>query len=205
MPIPAQFREADLSMLHKFIHRHGFGVLTTRGRDGLNVSHLPILLDESRGPHGTLRGHFSKGNDQVGDFDCQSLVVFSGPHAYISPTWYQTPDTVPTWNFVAVYAHGILKRVEGQESLIGILRDTVQKYEGSRPEPWTFDPSTDFHRKLLDGIVGFEIQITRLEGKWKLNQNHPVERRQRVIQALTEEGGEDSLAIARLMAESASG
>ena len=125
--------------------------------------------------------------------------MFSGPHAYISPTWYETPNTVPTWNYVAVHAYGTLKVVEDKTELSRILELMVEKYEGHRPQPWPFDGGAGFHQKLLDAIVGFEIAITRLEGKWKLNQNHPAERRQRVVAALTAAGGENNEAVARLM------
>ena len=200
MYIPAAFRESDTARLHEFMQQHGFALVTTDGAQGLVASHLPLLLDPSRGPLGTLIGHFAKANEQARDFGCEALVVFSGPHAYISPTWYETPNTVPTWNYVAVHAYGILKPVADRTALAGILEALVHQYEAPRPEPWVFDAGTEFHQKLLDAIVGFEIEITRLEGKWKLNQNHPPERRRRVIDALNSLGGDDRLEIARLMA-----
>jgi transcriptional regulator len=205
MYIPAAFRESDTARLHEFMQHHGFALLTTHGPQGLVASHLPLQLDTSNGPLGTLLGHFAKANEQARDFGCEALAVFSGPHAYISPTWYESPNTVPTWNYVAVHASGILTPVEDRNALADILQTTVNKYEASRPVPWKFDPLTEFHQKLLDGIVGFRIEITRLEGKWKLNQNHPLERRQRVIKALTEAGGENEQEIARLMALNAPG
>ena len=200
MYIPSAFRESDTGRLYKFMHGHGFALMTTHGPNGLVASHLPVLLDPTRGPMGTLFGHFAKANEQARDFGCDSLIVFTGPHAYISPTWYDTPNTVPTWNYVAVHAYGKLTPVEDRTQLAEILEITVNKYEESRPAPWRFDSTTEFHQKLLDGILGFQIEITRLDGKWKLNQNHPPERRQRVITELTELGGENPLGIARLMA-----
>jgi transcriptional regulator len=202
MYIPAAFRESDSARLHDFMERHSFALLTTAGERGLVASHVPLLLDRTRGLMGTLVGHFAAANEQSLDAGREVLAVFSGPHTYISPTWYQTPNTVPTWNYVAVHASGVMKLVEDRDRLAGILTATVAKYEASRPNPWPFDGTTEFHQKLMDGIVGFEIEITRLEGKWKLNQNHPPERRQRVIDALKELGGEDNLAIAALMEKS---
>lgn len=199
MYIPAAFRETDTGRLHEFIQQHGFALLTSHGERGLVASHLPLLVDPTRGPLGTLVGHFAKANEQVADAGAEVLAVFSGPHAYISPTWYETPNTVPTWNYVAVHAYGRLRLVDDKVELARILDAIVAKYEGSRLQPWPFDAGTDFHQKLLDGIVGFEIEITRLEGKWKLNQNHPVERRERVITALNQAGGENNLAVAKLM------
>ena len=199
MYIPAAFRETDTAKLHEFIRQHSFALLTSHGEHGLTASHLPLLIAPERGPLGTLVGHFAKANEQAADAGAEVLAVFSGPHAYISPTWYETPNTVPTWNYVAVHAYGVLRLIEDRTKLARILDEIVTKYEGLRPQPWPFDAGTDFHQKLLDGIVGFEIEITRLEGKWKLNQNHPIERRQRVIAALNEAGGENNLAVARLM------
>ena len=202
MYVPAAFRESDTGRLHEFIRHHGFALVTTYGTQGLVASHLPVLLEATRGSLGTIVGHFAKANEQAVDFGCEALVVFSGPHAYISPTWYETPNTVPTWNYVAVHAYGVLMPTDDRTVLAKVLESTVNKYEGSSPSPWLFDANTEFHQKMMEGIVGFEIPITRLEGKWKLNQNHPVERRERVIAALNAVGGEDSLEIARLMAAS---
>ena len=199
MYLPAAFRESDTEKLHEFIRQHSFALLTSHGERGLVASHLPLLIDSERGRLGTLLGHFAKANEQAADAGAEALAVFSGPHAYISPTWYETPNTVPTWNYVAIHAYGSLRLIDDKMELARVLDAIVAKYEGSRPQPWPFDAGTEFHQKLLDGIVGFEIEITRLEGKWKLNQNHPVERRQRVIAALNHAGGENNLAMAKLM------
>ena len=201
MYIPAAFQVSDTGRRHEFLCEHSFALLTSHSERGLVASHLPLLIDSTRGPLGTLVGHFAKANEQATDAGAEVLAVFSGPHAYISPTWYETPNTVPTWNYVAVHAYGTLQIIDDKEELASILDAIVAKYEGSRPQPWPFDAGTDFHQKLLDGIVGFEIEITRLEGKWKLNQNHPVERRQRVITALNQAGGENNNAVAKLMQE----
>ena len=114
----------------------------------------------------------------------QVLAVFSGPHAYISPTWYQAENVVPTWNYVAVHAYGEFRLVDEAKDLTDILTATVRHYERSKPQPWTIDTGTEFFQKFMRAVVGFRVEITRLEGKWKLNQNHPPERRERVIRAL---------------------
>lgn len=199
MYIPAAFRESDTARLHEFIQNHGFAVVTTHGASGLIASHVPVFLDPTRGPQGTLFGHFAKANEHAAEMGSETLVVFTGPHAYISPTWYATPNTVPTWNYVAVHATGLLAPVD-RDLLVQILKTTVDQYEGPQPSPWAFDSSTEFHQKLMDGIIGFQIEITQLEGKWKLNQNHPQERRQKVMDALNAAGGEHQLEIAALMA-----
>ena len=134
-------------------------------------------------------------------FKARRCVIFRGPHAYISPTWYQDPGTVPTWNYVTVHAYGTFRPVEDRDALHSILKRMVAVYEGSMPRPWSYDPDSPVFDKMLREIVGFEIEITRLEGKHKLNQNHPVERRERVVRALQSRSDDDSKAIAKLMAE----
>ena len=129
------------------------------------------------------------------------MAVFHGPHAYISPAWYESRGTVPTWNYVAVHAYGDVRLVEDEDGLLDILRRSVAAYEGPRPEPWPFDESEPHVEGLLRAIVGFRIEITRLEGKWKLSQNHPEERRRKVIEALGQRADDDSQAIAGLMSE----
>ena len=127
------------------------------------------------------------------------LAVFSGPHAYVSPTWYQAEQVVPTWNYVVVHAYGRLELVDSPDELLPILKRQVSLYESSFPQPWTFDGSAEFISRLLKSIVGFRIEIERLEGKWKLNQNHPRGRRERVIQQLQARGDAESLDVAALM------
>jgi transcriptional regulator len=167
----------------------------------LVASHLPLLLDADVGPHGHLLGHMARANPQWRGVRGEVMAVFSGPHAYVSPSWYGEAGTVPTWNYVAVHAYGTFNLVEDREGLLGILRRSVWAYEGPRPEPWAFDESGPHVENLLKAIVGFRIEITRLEGKWKLNQNHTEERRRRVIRALEARPDDDSQEIASLMKE----
>ncbi len=201
MYIPSAFAETGTAKLHEVIRRHGFAVLTSRGAHGLIASHLPILLDADAGPHGHLLGHMARANPQWEHVEGEVLAVFSGPHAYVSPSWYEEPATVPTWNYVAVHAYGPLRVVEGRDALLDILRRSVRTYEGPRPGPWAFDETAPNVDALLGAIVGFRIEITRLEGKWKLSQNHPEERRRRVVRALEACADDDSKAVARLMRE----
>jgi transcriptional regulator len=182
--IPASFAESDTARLHEFIRRNSFAILTSHGQDGLIASHLPLFLDADARPHGHLLGHMAKANPQWWDVRGEVLVIFSGPHAYVSPSWYEEGGTVPTWNYVAVHAYGSFHIVEERGSLLDILRRSVSTYESPRPEPWTFDESAPHVETMLKAIVGFRIEISRLEGKWKLSQNHPEERRRKVIRAL---------------------
>jgi transcriptional regulator len=196
---PAVFVESDPDQLHDFIRCHSFAVLTSQGESGLIASHLPLLLDAEAGPHGRLLGHMARANPQWRYVRGEVMAVFSGPHAYVSPSWYEEEGTVPTWNYVAVHAYGTFHVVQEREPLLEILRRSVQTYEGLRPEPWTFDESAPHVETLLGAIVGFCVEISRLEGKWKLSQNQPEERRQRVLRALASQPDADSKAIAAMM------
>ncbi len=136
----------------------------------------------------------------------EAFAIFHGPHTYISPSWYAEQNVVPTWNYVAVHAYGTFRVMSDEATLLQTLRDTVLNYEGDvqhqagMPQPWSIgEPDEDFLQTLLHSIVGFEIEITRIEGKWKLSQNHTVERRTRVINELQGRGGEQSSAIAEMM------
>ncbi len=201
MYVPAAFAVTDRARLHEFMGRYSFALLTSHGGGGLVASHLPLLLDADAGPHGHLLGHMARANPQWRDVRGEVMVVFSGPHAYVSPSWYGEAGTVPTWNYVAVHAYGTFHVVEDREGLLAILRRSVLAHEGPRPDPWTFDESGPHVEKLLEAIVGFRIEVTRLEGKWKLNQNHTEERRRRVVRALEARPDDDSQAIASIMKE----
>jgi transcriptional regulator len=199
--VPATFAETDTAKLHEFMRRYSFAVLTTRCEDGLVASHLPILLDADAGPFGYLFGHMARANTQWKGVLGEALVIFSGPHAYVSPAWYEEDGTVPTWNYAAVHAYGTFHRIEGRDELLNILHRSVMAYETPRPEPWAFDPSAPHVEAMLKAIVGFRIEISRLEGKWKLSQNHPERRRRKVMRALEARTDDDSQAIVRLMQE----
>jgi transcriptional regulator len=161
---------------------------------------LPFLLDRSAGSNGSLVGHLARANPQWEQLEGKTvLAVFSGAHAYISPTWYEAENVVPTWNYAAVHVYGKLRLIQDEPTLMNIVRAFVQHYEGNMPKPWSFDDSSSFAKKLIAQIVGFRIEIERIEGKWKLNQNHPVQRRKKVISALRQQGGANAEAVAEMM------
>jgi transcriptional regulator len=199
MYIPASFKMTDTSELHAFIREHSFAALVTHGEGGMTATHLPLLFDADMGPHGTLLGHMARANPQWRDTVGEALAIFTGPHAYVSPTWYETPGTVPTWNYVTVHAYGPLRLVEDRDGLHDILTRSVSVYERGMPRPWSYDESDPDIDKMLKAIVGFRIVLSRLEGKAKLNQNHSAERRRKVIRALEAQTDEDSREIAKLM------
>jgi transcriptional regulator len=197
---PPHFAETDQAKLHDFIEAYSFGQLVSAHGGEPFARHLPLLLDRNAKPHGTLIGHMAKANPHWHDLEGQTvLAIFSGPHAYISPTWYESEYVVPTWNYVAVHAYGVCRLVDEAEALAAILQTTVVTYERLMPNPWSLDTTTTFFQKMVQGVIGFQIEITRLEGKWKLNQNHPQDRRERVITVLEKSENPDAKEIARLM------
>jgi transcriptional regulator len=202
MYIPRSFAVADQPRLHDFIESHSFGLLVSQVADRPFATHLPMLLERDAGPHGAIVGHFARANPHWRDASGPALAVFSGPHAYISPRWYAAELTVPTWNYVAVHASGPLEIIEDRAALLEIVTQMVAVYEAGRPDPWPMVDNAEFVDNMLRQIVGFRLPIEQLKGKWKLNQNHPVERRERVVRALRQDPREDAQAIARLMEES---
>ena len=200
MFVPPHFAETDPVKLHDAIERHSFGMLVTVAGGEPFVTSLPFLLTRRDGPHGTLWGHMARANPQWRELTTQTvLAVFNGPHAYISPTWYEADHTVPTWNYVAVHAYGRASLIEDSDELLNLLQRTVRTYEEGMAQPWELDTTSSAIRKMLPQIVGFRVEITRIEGKWKVNQNHTVERRSRVANALQQQGGANSTAIAELI------
>jgi transcriptional regulator len=200
MYIPAAFAESDVAKLQDAIERYSFAILTSGAADGLMASHLPLLVDRTSGPHGTLLGHMARASGHWRAAAGQPvLALFSGPHAYISPRWYQAPQTVPTWNYVAVHAYGQLEVIEDEDAALELLQRTVRFYESPQTQPWELNELPQFVEKLVRQIVAFRIPIERLEGKWKLNQNRPSEQRARVIDELSRQATDDARAIAELM------
>jgi transcriptional regulator len=202
MYVPAHFAENDLRALHAAIERYTFATLVSSAAGKFTASHLPLLLDRTSGPHGTLLGHMARANLQWREAAGQEvLAIFTGPHAYISPQWYAAPQVVPTWNYVAVHATGRLELIEGEAETKALLERMVAHYEASQPQPWQLAEPAEFVERLVRQIVAFRIPVSRLEGKWKLNQNRPREQRERVIATLSQQADDDAQQIARLMRE----
>lgn len=199
MYVPPHFAQTDAATLHAFIERYSFGLLVSDAGGEPFATHLPFLLERTAGPHGSLVGHLARANPHWQTLEGRTaLAVFSGPHAYVSPTWYETENMVPTWNYTAVHAYGRVSLIDDRAELLDILRRSVAVYEAAMPRPWVLDTAAVFVDRLVGQIVGFRLPIDRLEGKWKLGQNHPVERREKVIAAL-QAGDGDAPAVAELM------
>jgi transcriptional regulator len=201
MYIPGSNRQDDPDLLSAFMRANSFATLITQDGDSPFASHLPFVLDTERGAHGTLRAHLARANPQWRQFDDthEALVVFQGPHAYISPTWYAIHPSVPTWNYAVVHAYGAPKVLD-DAGLYAVLRDSVVQYESSRQNPWEFGSLTEeYLGKMMQAIVGFELEITRLEGKYKMSQGRPEADIEGAIAGLTEGGDPLELEVARMM------
>lgn len=195
---PKHFRMNE-DQIPIWIRQNSFGILFSAVDGELEATHLPfILIEENHKKY--LITHFSKANPHVRKLDQQEvLVVFPGPHSYVSATWYQEPDTVSTWNYVTVHVKGTCTVYHNQEKKLEILEKTTQFYEQSLPDPWGMEHHMDVVHAELPGIVAVRIEISSWEGKEKLNQHHSPERRQRVVNELANYPHYDHDKIAELM------
>ncbi len=186
MYLPSAFAVTDLRVLHDFMENHNFAMLVTGHSGELVVSHVPFVLDRDAGTYGKLRGHLAIGNPQLAHLESgsEALVVFQGPHLYISPSWYAAPHNVPTWNYTAVHAYGTPKMAD-QAGTVLLLKDLVHQHERSLDPPWDFDPDASWVQGMMRGIAAFEIPIEKLQGKFKLNQNRTPADRARVAEILS--------------------
>lgn len=205
MYVPPAFAEKNAAILHDFIEAYSFAMLVSGGLGEPYATHVPFLLDRGRGENGTLITHLSRGNPhwrQVAG--ATALVIFSGPHGYVSPTWYEIHPAVPTWNYAAVHAYGRPRLIEEPAALEALVRRLVKTHEDGRANPWSPNGlPTEFMAGMLKGIVGLEIPVERLEGKFKLSQNRkPVDRR-RVIATLTDSSSASDRELADFMARHA--
>ncbi len=197
MYTPTAFEENDLALLHTFLRQFSFATLVTVAEGVPIATHLPFLLETDGDGLGLLRAHMARANPQWQSFreGAEALVIFQGPHAYISPTWYASQPNVPTWNYAAVHAYGIPSLLN-EDDTFALLRESVTRYD---PTPDTLDMPDEYVRRIQPGVVGFEIPITRLEGKRKMSQNKPDADRAGVIAALRASGSFENLAVAAEM------
>lgn len=201
MYIPKAFREEDAAALHPLMQTYSFATLVSQHDGAPFASHLPLILHPEEGSNGTLIGHMARANPQWRDFDGEQeiLVIFQGPHAYVSPSWYTVQPSVPTWNYAAVHAYGVPRLIEDETELYGALQALVQTYEADRAQPWTLNGPDDFLHKMMRAIVGFSIPIARLEGKYKLSQNRSEVDQAQVVQRLAAQGEPLEADVAELM------
>ena len=210
MYLPQQFEETDISVLHALIRAHPLGAWVTLTGDGLAANHLPFLLDAARGTHGTLYGHVARANpvwkalSGAAPAVVPAVVMFQGAEAYITPSWYPSKQehgkAVPTWNYAVVHAHGRPRAIEDRGWLLQHVSQLTAQQEAGRAQPWQVtDAPADYIERMLGAIVGIEIPVERLEGKWKVSQNRPEADRLGVVAGLQARGDEASQAMAGLV------
>ena len=208
MYTPKAFEVTDLALLHAAIRQSELATLVTTTTRGLVATHLPLMLDETRGEFGTLTGHVSRANLQWRETDpeAEALIIFLGLDTYVTPNWYpakqQTGRVVPTWNYAAIHAYGRITFFEDTERLRTVVTELTKKHEAAFPAPWQVtDAPAVYIDSQLQAIVGFEFRILRLEGKQKFNQNRSFEDRLGVIEGLRGLGDERKTQVAELMEE----
>jgi len=200
---PRSYRNDDLGELHALIRRYNFATLFTHRGGESFATHLPFMIDGQRGRFGTLIAHMARANPHWSAFEgaAPSLVVFMGPHAYISPAWYEEQATVPTWNYAVVHATGTPRLVVETARLRAMVLRLVDNHEAPLGHPWNVSQAEAVLGAELKAIVGFEIPIDRLEGKFKLNQNRSRADQEGVVRALEASTDASEREIARLMRE----
>jgi transcriptional regulator len=203
---PPLHKKESLEAQHALIRAQPLGLLVSTGPDGLEANAIPFLLDASAGKFGTLRAHMARANPQWRALKdaAEALVVFQGPDRYISPSWYatkrETGKVVPTWNYVMVQAAGRPRVIEDPEWLRAQIGELTRTHEGLRSAPWAVsDAPADFIGMQIKAIVGVEIEIARICGKWKVSQNRPAADREGVIEGLTAEGEAMALDMAEVV------
>ena len=204
---PPAFREDRIEVQHDLIRAHPLALVVTAGPGGLMANSIPFLVDAGGSTNGTLRGHLARANPQWRELDpaAEALVIFQGAESYITPSWYETKretgKVVPTWNYVVVQAWGHPVVIEDASWLRRQIDDLTRSREGARPAPWHVDDApASFLGAQVQGIVGVEIPIARIEGKWKVSQNRPEADREGVVAGLREAGA-PAEPMARLVAE----
>jgi len=191
MYLPQHFEETRVEVLHQLIHEHPLGALVTLTSSGLTANHIPFEVEPDPAPFGTLRGHIARANPLWRDFsrDVEALAIFQGPGTYVSPSWYptkrETAKVVPTWNYAVVHAHGAIRFIDDRAWLRAFVEKLTNRHEAGRREPWKItDAPSDYIEKQLGAIIGLEITVARLVGKWKVSQNRPVQDRNGVVEGL---------------------
>jgi transcriptional regulator len=200
MYVPRAFQESDPDRVASLVRAYPFAMLVT-APDGVPfVSHLPILYDSSAGTHGRLLGHMARANPQWRDMssDSEVLVVVQGPHCYVSPAWYASPG-VPTWNYAVAHLRGRPRLIHDAAGLATLVERLTRVHEAGRSNPWQPNLAGEAGARLPKLIVGFEIEVARIQAKFKLSQNRPEEDRARVIAELRGSASQADMEVARLM------
>lgn len=208
MYIPKQFEETDVEVLHELIRIKPLATLVTLNAGGIEANHIPLILSAETKPYGTLSGHVARSNPLWQDHPANTdvLVIFHGAESYITPSWYaskaESGKVVPTWNYVSVQAKGRFRVIHEPDWILSQLESLTAHNEAGFEHPWTVaDAPHEFTRKLLDMIVGIEIEITGLKGKWKVSQNRSDQDRASVVSGLTSTGQPEMAALVKRCAK----
>jgi transcriptional regulator len=208
MYIPQHFEETRSHVLQNLIRHYPLATLVTRGNDELNANHIPLLLCARPAPLSVLQGHVARSNPILNDLSKtrESLIIFQGPDAYVSPSWYEektrTGKVVPTWNYLAVHVYGAIRIQDDPDWLRQHLEQLTAAQESSFDTPWQLgDAPSEYITRMLRGIVGIEITINRVVGKWKLSQNKTATDQQAIIDGLREQARPEGVALAQSMAD----
>lgn len=206
MYTPPHFSESRLSVLHELIKARPFAAVAVSTEHGLEAVHLPLLLDDSRGSYGVLQGHVARANTiwREADAGTEALAIFQGPQHYVSPGWYASKrkhgKAVPTWNYAVVHARGRIKWIHDQSWLLAFLEEITNAHEQKQADPWHItDAPADYIERMLESIVGFEIPISSITGKWKLSQNRSAADRAGVVAGLKAASSDDAHSMASLI------
>lgn len=201
-----------MEVLRELVRAYPLGTLIVLTSNGMEANHIPFEFDPEPTPFGTLRGHVARANPVWQEFsrDVETLVIFQGPSAYISPSWYPSKGehgrVVPTWNYAIVHAYGSLRAIEDRVWLRSFIEKLTNRHEAGRDNRWQVtDAPPDYIEKMLGAIVGIEILLTRLVGKWKVSQNRSAKDRDGVIKGLLQERHASAAAVADLVRGSKSG
>ncbi len=191
----------DEDEIYDFILNNSFAILVSNNEGKLNATHVPLLLQLNENGKNFLYGHVARANYQMSNISKEVLVVFPGAHKYISSSWYESDQTVPTWSYLSVHVNGIIHILDDRESKIGILKKTVEYFEGKDSSYKMENLEKKYFEGLLNGITAFKIEITGIEGKKKISQNHSDERQKLVIRELEKNSDADSMTIVSKMKE----
>jgi len=208
MYLPAHFAETRIEVLQRLIYEQPLAALVTFESGALNANHIPFELDAAPAPLGTLRGHVARANPvwKSHSPEVEALAIFQGAQHYITPAWYpskrETGKVVPTFNYIVVHAYGTLRVIEDREWLRGLVNRLTNRHEAGRVDPWKVtDAPDDYVDKMLGAIVGIEMKLTKLTGKWKTSQNQPAANRDGVIDGLDELATPQAKAMSALVRE----
>ncbi len=188
MYIPSSFKEENKDLLYEFIEKNNFGILFSNHEEKAQATHLPFILNKNMGEHGTLIAHFARANghwEEISETK-EVLCVFHGPHGYISPSWYEKRDTVPTWNYSAVHIYGVPTIIEDTDELAKMVTELTHYHESQIKTDWSMKEGEQKFDALLKAIVGIKVEVTKIEGKFKFNQNRSKEDQQGVINHIDE-------------------